>query len=66
MGKLERIEQQIKDLSEEELAQLREWFAAFDAEAWDRQFEADVHAGKLDALGEQALKAHAAGRTTKL
>ena len=66
MGKLERIEQQIKDLSEEELAQLREWFAAFDAEAWDRQFEADVRAGKLDALGEQALKAHAAGRTTKL
>ena len=66
MGKVERIEQQIKDLSEEELAQLREWFAAFDAEAWDRQFEADAHAGKLDALGEQALKSHTAGRTTKL
>jgi hypothetical protein len=66
MGKVERIEQQIQDLSTEELARLREWFAAFDAEAWDRQFEADVHAGKLDALGEKALKAHAAGKTTKL
>ena len=66
MGKVEKIEQQIKQLSEEELARLREWFAAFDAEAWDRQFEADVSAGKLDALGEKALKAHAAGKTTKL
>ena len=66
MGKVEKIEQQIKQLSEDELARLREWFAAFDAEAWDRQFEADVSAGKLDVLGEKALKAHAAGKTTKL
>lgn len=65
MGKVEKIEQQIQDLSPEEMSELREWFAAFDAEAWDRQFEADVHTGKLDALGEQALKAHGSGRTTK-
>ena len=49
-----------------EMAELREWFAAFDAEAWDRQFEADVRAGKLDALAEKALQAHASGTTTKL
>jgi hypothetical protein len=48
------------------MAQLREWFAAFDAEAWDRKFEADVRAGKLDALAAEALKAHASGATTKL
>jgi hypothetical protein len=66
MGKVEKIEQQIKDLSAEELARLREWFAAFDAEAWDRQIEADARSGKLDKLGEQALKAHSAGKTTKL
>jgi len=66
MGKVEKIEQQIKELSKEELAKLREWFATFDAEAWDRQFEADVHAGKLDALGDKALDAHARGRTNKL
>jgi hypothetical protein len=46
MGKVERIEQQIQDLSAEELVRLRVWFAAFDAEAWDRQFEADVNAGE--------------------
>ncbi len=66
MGKVEKIERQIKELSEAELSELREWFTAFDAEAWDRQFEADVRSGKLDALAEKALKAHSSGATTKL
>ena len=66
MGKLENLERQIKELSPQEMAKLREWFAGLDAEAWDRQFEADVRAGKLDALAEKALKAHASGTTTKL
>ena len=66
MGKIEAIEHQIRQLSPEELTALREWFAAFDAEVWDRQLESDVRAGKLDALAEKALKAHASGATTKL
>ena len=66
MSKLEIIEGQIKELSREELAQLREWLARFDAEVWDHQFEADIKAGKLDALAENALQDHLAGRSTKL
>ena len=66
MSKLEQIETQIQELSAEELATLREWFANFDAEAWDRQLEADVKAGKLDTLAERALQDHRAGRSTKL
>jgi hypothetical protein len=66
MGKIENLERLIKELSERELSKFREWFAAFDAEAWDRQFDADVHKGRLDALAEKALKAHASGETTKL
>ena len=66
MGKIEAIEHQIRQLSPEEVAALREWFAAFDAEVWDRQLESDVGAGKLDALAEKALKAHASDATTKL
>lgn len=65
MGKVEKIERDIQSLSSEEMTALREWFAEFDAEAWDRQIEADVSAGKLDALADQAQAAHAAGRTTK-
>lgn len=55
MTKIEIIERQIKELSREELAEFRAWFAEFDAELWDRQFEADVKAGKLDALADRAL-----------
>jgi len=40
MSRVEQIEGQIKDLPPEELAAFRNWFTAFDAEVWDRQFEA--------------------------
>jgi hypothetical protein len=66
MSKLEGIATQIKELSPEELTAFREWFAKFDAEVWDRQFEADVKAGKLDGLAERALREHASGRSIKL
>jgi hypothetical protein len=66
MGKVKDIENQVKELSSEELAAFREWFAQFDAEAWDRQLEADVKAGKLDGLAERALRDHAAGRSKPL
>jgi len=64
MGRVERIEGQVKNLQRNELAAFREWFAAFDAQAWDRHFEADVIAGKLDGMAERALRDHAAGRST--
>ncbi len=66
MSRVEVLEHKISELSVEELSELRQWFAEFDAQAWDRQFENDVQAGKLDALAERALRAHAAGETTEL
>ena len=48
MSRVESIEGDIQKLSDDELADLRRWFAAFDAEVWDRQFEEDVRSGKLD------------------
>jgi hypothetical protein len=61
LTRIQKIEQQIQALSPEELTAFRAWFAHFDAEVWDRQLEEDVRAGKLDALAERALRAHAAG-----
>jgi hypothetical protein len=52
---VEELEQAVAGLSEEELRRFRDWFAGFEAEAWDRQFERDVAAGRLDALAEAAL-----------
>jgi len=66
MSKVESLEKQIQQLSPEELAEFKRWFAEFDAKLWDRQFEADVKAGKLDALAEKALRAHSAGQSSKL
>ena len=66
MGMIENLEEQVRTLSAEDLARFREWFAQFDAEAWDRQLQADVKAGKLDRLAERALRAHAAGHSTEL
>jgi len=66
MSKIEAIEKQIQELSEEDLARFRQWFAEFDAELWDRQLERDVAAGKLDALAVKALEEHSKGKTTKL
>ena len=66
MSKIESIEQQIKALSAEEVAQLRAWFLEFDWALWDQQLERDVAAGKLDVLAEKALRDHATGKTTPL
>jgi hypothetical protein len=66
MGKVESIEEQIKALSAEELAQFRAWFLEFDWALWDEQLERDVAIGKLDALAEKALRDHAAGKSTPL
>jgi hypothetical protein len=37
-----------------------------DADVWDRQFEADVAAGRLEQLAERALRDHQAGLSGKL
>ncbi|MFQ3581358.1 MAG: hypothetical protein SNJ67_10080 [Chloracidobacterium sp.] len=66
MSKVENLEKQIQQLSPDELAEFRRWYAEFDADRWDRQFELDVRSGKLDALAEKALRAHVAGQSTKL
>ena len=63
---IQEIEQAIHKLSPEELAAFRRWFAEFDAEAWDRQFEKDVAAGRLDRLGEEALRDLDEGRCKDL
>jgi hypothetical protein len=55
MDKIEKIGREIKEFSPSELAAFCKWFHDFDAEAWDRQIEEDVQAGKLDALAKGAL-----------
>ena len=66
MSRVERVEDEVQNLSAEELGAFRDWFARFDAAAWDQQIEADADSGKLRSLADRALKDHAAGRSTVL
>ncbi|HAZ60825.1 MAG TPA: hypothetical protein DCY89_04535 [Gammaproteobacteria bacterium] len=63
MSEVDQIEDRIKNLSPKELARLREWFAEFDAQAWDQQLETDSKAGKLNHLIESSLSEHNAGKS---
>jgi len=65
-NKVETLEKEIRDLSREELASLRNWFVEFDAAEWDRQIGTDVEAGKLDKLAAKALAAHKRGESRVL
>lgn len=66
MTKLEKIQESVEALSDKELRMLGKWLDELRAQRWDRQFEEDVKAGKLDKLAEQALAHLDAGRTRPL
>ena len=66
MDKVEKIGREVKGLSPSELSAFRKWLRDFDAEAWDRQLEEDVKAGKLDTLADAALKAFESGRCSEI
>ena len=66
MTKLESLEEEIKKLSAEELAQLRDWLLERDAEEWDRQIERDAASGKLDKLFEKSVLDHRAGKSREI
>jgi hypothetical protein len=65
MRKLKEIEQQIRQLSAGDLVEFRKWFEQFDAEVWDKQFEAGVRARKLDVLAEAARRTQDDGKNVQ-
>lgn len=55
MSTIQEIESAIRNLSQVDLAAFRIWFAEYDANRWDRQFEDDANAGRLDSLAAEAI-----------
>ena len=55
------LQEAILGLSEAEYTELRHWLRDQDWELWEREFDEDVRAGKLDALAADALSARAKG-----
>ncbi len=64
MRTVEEVEEALRRLSPDEQATFRAWYAEFDAEQWDRQLEADVAAGRLDWLIDEARQDKREGRCT--
>jgi hypothetical protein len=62
MNIVQKIEHDISELNHDEVAELSDWFADFQAQRWDRQMEADTAAGHLDKLAEKALEGDRPGR----
>ena len=58
MPDINALEAAVQALPPSALAEFRRWFADFDSVAWDRELEADVSAGKLDALLAEADTDH--------
>ena len=63
---VKELESVVARLSPTELSAFADWFEDYMAEAWDKQIEADLKAGKLDRLGHQADKDFDAGRCQPL
>jgi len=66
MTTVERLEEQVKSLSPDDLSEFRRWFFDWDNDEWDRQIERDAKAGKLDALASAALAEYQAGQAREI
>ena len=63
---IEELQSAVAQLAAEELDRFSRWFEEFLADQWDRQIEADILAGRLDAAGRRADDQAEAGRCTPL
>jgi len=63
---IEELESVVSSLSAAELARFSQWFEEFMADQWDRQIEADLRSGRLDAVIKRADDHYDAGRCTPL
>ena len=66
MTTVTELQQAILGLSDAEYTKLIRWLRDQDWERWEREFEEDVRAGKLDALAAEALEAKAKGELKDL
>ena len=66
MTTADEIKQAVLGLPETEYAKIMDWLHGLAEDAWDRQFEEDVLAGKLDFLKEEVEQAKQEGKLKDL
>ena len=65
MTAIQELETAVQRLSEDEFVAFRTWFVEYDAQLWDRKFESDVQAGRLDWLADEAHEDLREGRCSE-
>jgi len=63
---LKDLEEAVERLPPEKLAEFRAWFEEFDAALFDAKIARDSGEGKLDKLGEQAIRDFRQGRAKEI
>ena len=66
MTTADEIKQAVLNLPESEYAKIMDWLHQLADEAWDRQFQEDVLAGKLDFLRAEVEQAKQEGTLKEL
>ena len=66
MTTADEIKQAVLSLPEAEYAKIMDWLHELAGEAWDREFEEDVLAGKLDFLKTEVEQAKREGTLKEL
>ena len=66
MTRVEQLEEEIKKLSPDEFAKLREWLLEIDWRTWDQEIERDAASGEMDKLFKQSLADHRAGKSREI
>jgi hypothetical protein len=61
MSDVKAIEDAVRSLPPQDLAEFRRWFAEFDNAAWDAQLEDDLSSGRLHSLVAEAEADFASG-----
>jgi hypothetical protein len=66
MTTVDEIENAVRALPPDQLAEFRTWFENFDADRFDDKIARDAGAGRLNRLAERALADRRAGRAREL
>jgi hypothetical protein len=66
MSTVTEIETALRQLPEKEAWEVAGWLQNYLADKWDRQIDADIDAGRLDKLADQALADYRAGKAKPL
>jgi len=66
MSTVAEIENALQALPVDDARKIAGWLQDYLDEKWDRQIDADIAAGKLDKLADQALEDSRAGRVKPL